>query len=232
MLHWVNDIIATAEAKNNQWPLGNHIFTWHKMRGHLQRFPKAYTGLIATAGQGKDIPWSKLKAGRVFVIDMQMLNDRGKKLVFGRAIRELSELMEEETKSLDAIVVFVDELNKFAPSGSVRTPLKHRLVDITARGRSIGLILFGAEQFSSSVEKEIVENSSTFLFRRTESNELRTPTYTGFSDEVKTKLTMLAQGQLLAKFAKFPQPIFLKFPFPPCLPGDQFKAAEDEERSK
>ncbi len=87
------------------------------MRGHLQRFPKAYAGLIATAGQGKDIPWNRLKAGRVFVIDMQMLNDRGKKLVFGRAIRELSELMEEETKSLDAIVVFVDELNKFAPSG-------------------------------------------------------------------------------------------------------------------
>ncbi len=91
------------------------------------------------------------------------------------------------------------------------------------------MILFGAEQFSSSVEKEIVENSSTFLFGRTESNELRTPTYSGFSDEVKAKLTMLAQGQLLAKFAKFPQPIFLKFPFPPCLPGDQFNAAEEGE---
>ncbi len=27
MLNWVNDVIATAEQKNNQWPLGNHIFT-------------------------------------------------------------------------------------------------------------------------------------------------------------------------------------------------------------
>ncbi|MCA1605011.1 MAG: ATP-binding protein, partial [Acidobacteria bacterium] len=67
---------------------------------------------------------------------------------------------------------------------------------------------------ASSVDKEIIENSSTYLFGRTETNELRTPNYSAFSDEVKTKLTMLPQGQLLVKFAKFPQPIFLKFPFP------------------
>jgi len=105
----------------------------------------------------------------------------------------------------------------------VRSPLKARLIDITARGRSLGLILFGAEQFISSVDKEIVENSSTYLFGRTEVNELHTPSFSSFSDEVKTKLTMLPQGQLLIKFAKFPQPIFLKFPYPPCLAGDDYK---------
>ena len=119
------------------------------------------------------------------------------------------------------------ELNKFAPSGNVKTPLKEGLIDITARGRSLGLILFGAEQFASSVDKEIVENSSTYLFGRTENNELRTPNYSAFSDEVKTKLTMLPQEQLLVKFAKFPQPIFVRFPFPPCLPGDQFDSGEE-----
>src|SRR4029077_19043393 len=103
-----------------------------------------------------------------------MLGDRGKKLVFGRAIRELAAVMEGETKQVDAVVVFVDELNKFAPSGNVRTPLKSRLVDITARGRSMGLVLVGAEQFASSAEKEIIENSSTYLLGRTETNELRT----------------------------------------------------------
>jgi DNA helicase HerA-like ATPase len=137
----------------------------------------------------------------------------------------LSDLMESEDKKLDAVVVFVDELNKFAPSGNVRTPLKSRLVDITARGRSMGLVLVGAEQFASSVEKEIVENCSTYLFGRTEANELRTANYAAFSDEVKTKLMMLPQGSLLAKFAKFPQPIFVRFPYPPCMPGDQYKAS-------
>jgi len=189
----------------------------------LRLFPRAYKGLIATAGKGTDIPWRDLKAGSLFVIDMQMLADRGKKLVFGRAVRELSDLMESEDKPLDAVVIFVDELNKFAPSGNVRTPLKARLVDITARGRSSGLVLVGAEQFASSVEKEIIENSTTYLFGRTEANELRTANYAAFSDEVKAKLMMLPQGHLLAKFAKFPQPIFVRFPFPPCLPGDQYK---------
>jgi hypothetical protein len=223
MMDWVGQVIERASS-GNQWLYGQHVATWNKMAGRLRSFPRSYKGLIATAGKGADIPWQNLKRGDVYVVDIQMLTDRGKKLVFGRAVRELSDLMESERKQLDAVVVVVDELNKFAPGGNVRTPLKSRLVDITARGRSMGLVLVGAEQFASSVEKEIVENCSTYLFGRTEANELRSPNYAAFSDEIKTKLMMLPQGTLLAKFAKFPQPIFIRFPFPPCTPGDQYKA--------
>jgi hypothetical protein len=221
MLAWLDNLISTANARNRQWHLSVHIATWSKLRFHLQRFPRAYRGLIATAGAGHDIPWSQLASGTVFVVDIQALNSRGQRLAFGRAIRSITDMLEGEEGEVDAVVVFVDELNKFAPSGNVRTPLKSHLIDVTARGRSIGMVLFGAEQFSSSVEREIVENSATYLFGRTESNELRSPAYSGFSDEVKTKLTMLPQGSLLAKFAKFPQPIFVRFPLPPCMPGDQ-----------
>ena len=221
MLKMVNDLIKNA-GSNQQWVRGVHIATWNKMRSHLQRFPKAYKGLLKTAGPASDVDWSDLSAGRIFVVDIQMLNDRGQRLVFGRSVRAVYDMLESGETDLDAIIVFVDELNKFAPSGNVRSPLKEVLIDITARGRSLGLILFGAEQFASSVEKQIVENSSTYLFGRTETNELRTPNYSSLSDEVKTKLTMLPQGHLLVKFAKFPQPIFVRFPYPPCLPGDQY----------
>jgi hypothetical protein len=224
MMTWIS-----KEIKNNgsekQWLLGSHIATWNKMRSHLQRFPATFAGLITGAGKGADIPWNELKDKSVFVIDIQMLNDRGQRLVFGRSVRAISEMLENDITQLDAIVVFVDELNKFAPAGSIKSPLKENLINITARGRSLGLILFGAEQFASSVDKEIVENSSTYLFGRTETNELRTPVFSAFSNEVKTKLTMLPQGNLLIKFSKFPQPIFLKFPFPPCLPGDHYKSS-------
>ena len=228
MITWVRRQIEQASnpRSTQQWIRGAHIATWNKMHSHLQRFPRTYRGLIATAGQGVDIPWNNLAGGEVYVVDIQMLNDRGQRLVFGRSMETISNLLESVGIDLDAVVVFVDELNKFAPSGNVKTPLKERLIDITARGRSVGLVLFGAEQFASSVDKEIIENSSTYLFGRTESNELRTPNYSAFSDEVKTKLTMLPQGHLLAKFAKFPQPIFVRFPFPPCLPGDQFNVDE------
>jgi hypothetical protein len=224
VLRWIQQQIDTANSQRppQSWVMGAHIATWSKMRSHLQRFPQSFRGLIATAGRGIDIPWSELAAGSVFVVDIQSLSDRGQRLVFGRSIRAISELLENPNCELDGVVVFVDELNKFAPSGNFRTPLKSHLIDVTARGRSMGLILFGAEQFASSVDKEIVENSSTYLFGRTESNELRAPNYSGLSNEVKTKLMMLPQGSLLVKFAKFQQPIFVRFPLPPCLPGDHF----------
>jgi uncharacterized protein len=224
MLVWINTTIGNAGTQ----PVvqGQHIATWRKLASRLRAFPRRFQGLIQMAGEGADIPWTSLADKSVFVIDMAMLSDKGKKLVFSRAIREMAEMMEDEESGLNAVVVFVDELNKFAPSGSIRSPLKSRLVDITARGRSIGLVLFGAEQFASSVEKEVVENCSTFLFGRTEATELRAPAYSGLSDEVKAKLSMLPQGQLLAKSAKYAQPLFVKFPFPPCLPGDQYHDPE------
>ena len=229
MVTWIEQTISNASKsnRNQTWIYGQHIATWNKMAGRLRSFPRSYRGLIAAGGEGADIPWKELGGGSVFVVDIQMLNDRGKKLVFGRAVRELSVLMESEDRNIDAVVVFVDELNKFAPSASIRTPLKARLVDITARGRGMGLVLVGAEQFASSVEKEIVENCSTYLFGRSEANELRSANYSALSDEIKTKLMMLPQGSLLAKFAKFPQPIFLRFPFPPCTSGDQYEPIEE-----
>lgn len=230
VLDWIQqeiDKAGTRTDRSKEWIQGHHVLTWAKMRSHLKRFPLTFEGLIASAGQGIDIPWKELKTGNVYVVDIAPLNDRGQRLVFGRAIREINDLLELDGSKLDAVIVFVDELNKFAPSSNIRTPLKSHLINVTARGRSIGLVLFGAEQFASSVDKEIVENSSTFLFGRTESNELRAPNYSGFSNEVKTKLMMLPQGNLLAKFAKFQQPIFVRFPLPPCSPGDKFAVSQD-----
>ena len=222
MLQWLNNQIGRAEQNNTPYILSNHIMTWRKMRSHLVRFPRSYSGMLATAGQGIDVPWSELQDQSVFVIDIQMLSNRGQRLVFSRSIRAINRLLEDDTASVDAVVIFVDELNKFAPSGSDKSPLKAHLIDITARGRSVGLVLFGAEQFASSADHEIVENSATRLFGRTEASELRGPTYASLSEELKTKLMMLPQGQLLVKFAKFPQPIFVRFPYPPSLPGDQY----------
>lgn len=226
MLTWLDDMITRGQRQNQMYLRASHIATWQKLRSHLKRFPHSFRGLIATAGEGTDIPWGAIEDKSVYVIDIQMLSDQGQKLVFGRSIRALRRLLENEETTLDGIIVFVDELNKFAPSGHLRSPLKSHLVDITARGRSLGLILFGAEQFASSVEKEIVENCSTHLTGRTETNELRSPNYAALSNEMKTKLTMLPQGQLLIRFPKFAQPIYLKFPLPPCCSGDQFQPSE------
>jgi len=94
MLNEVKTAIDRANQAGNQWIRSNHISTWQKMLSHLRRFPQSYRGLIATAGKGKDIPWQKLKSGGVFVIDISLLNDRGQRLVFGRSIAAISDMLE------------------------------------------------------------------------------------------------------------------------------------------
>jgi hypothetical protein len=223
MLNWINSTIrfSTRMQPPNQWPLGNNIATWRKMNARLQAFPQTYKGLISLDSNANDIPISSLKDRDVFVIDIEKLDDKGKRLIFGRIINEIGKKLNSKKLNVERVIIFVDELNKFAPSSNIRSPLKRKIVEITARGRSLGLILFGAEQFASTVDKEVVENSSTFLYGRTEAAELSSINYSKFSNEIKSKISVLSQGNLLAKFAKFPQPIFIKFPYPPCPPGDQ-----------
>ncbi|MGO8673827.1 MAG: FHA domain-containing protein [Capsulimonadaceae bacterium] len=222
MIGWIDKLLQQSGL--TEWPRGFPTATWHKLKADLRRFTVQYRGLIAEEAEGNDIPWDDLRANNIFVVDIQMLSDGGQKLVFGHCIRHITQLLETRSTRLDSIIVFVDELNKFAPK-DYHTELKAHLVDVTARGRSLGLVLFGAEQFASAVEKQIVENSSTFMFGRTESTEMETATYTGLTEEMKAKLRMLPQGQLLIKFPKFPQPIFVRFPYPPGLPGEDFRSS-------
>src|SRR5215216_3834804 len=44
--------------------------------------------------------------------------------------------------------------------------LKDTLVDISARGRHLNLTLFGAQQFRSKVDDEVVGNAATSLYGR------------------------------------------------------------------
>ena len=221
LLDWVQKTINLSVQNNNQWPLNNNIATWRKMNARLKKIPDTFKGLVSMDSTGNDIPISSLKDRDIFVIDIEKLDDRGKRLIFGRIINEISKKLNSKTLNIDKVIIFVDELNKFAPSSNVKSPLKRKIIEITARGRSLGLVLFGAEQFASTVEREVIENSSTFLYGRTGTNELSSSTYNKLNDEIKSKVSLLLQGQLLAKFAKFPQPMFIRFPHPPCPSGDK-----------
>ena len=53
----------------------------------------------------------------------------------------------------------LDELNKYAPRDG-DSPIKEILLDVAERGRSLGIILIGAQQTASEVERRIISNSS------------------------------------------------------------------------
>jgi hypothetical protein len=117
------------------------------------------------------------------------------------------------------VIVFVDELNKYASAESRDTYLKQTLLDISERGRYLGLVLFSAQQFRSQVHKRIVGNSATSIYGRMDMDELSQPGYQGMTSAIKEKLSTLSKGQLMLRHPHFNQPIFVKFPRPNVLRG-------------
>jgi hypothetical protein len=120
---------------------------------------------------------------------------------------------------VERVIIFVDELNKYAGSDTGDTYLKRTLLDISERGRYLGEVLFSAQQFRSQVHKRIVGNCATGLFGRMDMDELATPGYSNLSSAVKTKLATLPKGELMVRHPHFTQPVFLKFPRPAVMRG-------------
>jgi hypothetical protein len=95
------------------------------------------------------------------------------------------------------------------------------LLDIAERGRYLGLVLFGAQQFRSQVHRRLTGNAGTALFGRMDADELATPGYGVLTQAVRTKLATLEKGHLLVRHPHFTQPVFIRFPRPAVLNGRQ-----------
>lgn len=163
-----------------------------------------------------------MKGGDVLVIDIEPLPDYLQCFVFGDVIQTIygaKQGSEEdiEPDKMGTFVIFADELNKYAPKGSEsgRT-LTQNLLEITERGRSLGVILFGAEQFRSGVHDRILGNCSTNVYGRTSPVEIeKCPDYKYFPSAYKSSLTRLTQGDLLLQHAVFRTALIkVRFPYP------------------
>jgi hypothetical protein len=127
-------------------------------------------------------------------------------------------MAERSELGVDKVLIFVDELNKYAPGGG-EGGLRDTLVDIAARGRHLNVVLFGAQQFRSKVDDEILGNCGTSLYGRVGDEELTNSAYRSLSETVKAELLGLRKGRLLVRHAHFRSPLFGQFPHPPTIPG-------------
>jgi DNA helicase HerA-like ATPase len=188
-------------------------------------------GLVTDDGPSSDLPWGRFEDRTVYVIDVANVDPLGQDLVFARVVSKLREHLERRDLGVDAIVVFVDELNKYAPADGTDTYVKKMLLDISERGRYLGLVLFGAEQFRSQVHRRVVGNAATQVFGRMDADELATPGYQVLSPATKIKLATLPVGELMVRHPHFTQPIFVRFPRPAVLRGrdgvERFPPAAD-----
>jgi len=209
----------------------HHIATMRKIRNRLLNISTRCKGLVTDDGPSSDLPWGAFEDRTVYVIDVANVDPLGQDLVFARSVSKLREHLERRDLGVDAVIVFVDELNKYAPGDGPETYVKKMLLDISERGRYLGLVLFAAEQFRSQVHRRVVGNAGTQVFGRMDMDELATPGYQVLSPATKIKLATLPVGELMIRHPHFTQPIFVRFPKPPVLRGrdgmERFPAAID-----
>jgi len=111
-------------------------------------------------------------------------------------------------------LIFVDELNKYAPEGTKGSPILDQVLEVAERGRSLGIVLFGAQQFLSAVHDRVTGNCSTTLLGRTNAAEMAERNYRFLNPDIKAAATRLEKGQLILNHAVFREPVKIKFPHP------------------
>ncbi len=152
-------------------------------------------------------------ADQVTVVDLHNLNDRAKRFVVGVVLRKAFRDKEESGQSRPLQFVVLDELNKYAPREGT-SPIKEILLDVAERGRSLGIILIGAQQTASEVERRIVANSAIRVVGRLDAAEAGRGEY-GFLPTVqRARATILKPGTMLVSQPEIPIPLVTQFPFP------------------
>jgi len=195
----------------------HHLATIRKIRNRLSNISTRSKGLVTDDGAANDLPWGAFADRSVHVVDVAGLDPLAQDLVFARVVSRLREHLERRDLGVDHVVVFVDELNKYAPADGPDTYVRKMLLDLSERGRYLGLVLFSAQQFRSQVQRRVVGNAGTGVYGRMDLDELATPGYATLSPATKIKLATLPKGELMVRHPHFTQPIFVKFPRPAVL---------------
>jgi uncharacterized protein len=228
---WFRDLLSAMEQRGNESWRTHHVATIRKVRNRLSNISTRCAGLVTDDGSVGDLPFGSFQDRTVYVIDVASLEEDAQDLIFARIVTKLREHLEKRDLGVNHVVVFVDELNKYAPSDGPDTYVRKMLLDLAERGRYLGLVLFSAQQFRSQVHRRVVGNSGTALYGRMDADELATPGYGVLSPAVKTKLATLEKGQLMVRHPHFTQPIFVRFPRPAIMRGrdgaERFPQAQD-----
>lgn len=147
---------------------------------------------------------------QVHVIDINSLAPLAQMFVVGVLLRQV---FDNHIAGKGQIFIVLDELNKYAPAeGS--SPIKDILLDIAERGRSLGIILIGAQQTASEVERRIVGNAAVRIVGRLDAAEAERSEYRFMPASFRMRSTILAPGTMVVHQPDIPSPIMINFPFP------------------
>jgi len=200
---------------------GHHRFTIQKFHNRVKGLARKFGGLLTDGEvlQGEvPQPDGRFTDQELRVIDISGCNSNVQEVLVSSIIYEVWKLAESGGLGVKKLIVFVDELNKYAPSGG-QGGLRDTLVDIAARGRHLNVVLFGAQQFRSKVDDEITGNCGTNFYGRIGDEEIVNAAYRSLSETTKAELLGLPKGRLLVRHPHFRAPLLGAFPMPPTVPG-------------
>jgi len=152
---------------------------------------------------------------QITVVDLHRLHDRAQRFVVGVLLAELLDEREAlgAAENAPPVFVVVDELNKYAPRDG-HSPIKDTLLDIAERGRSLGVILIGAQQTASEVEQRIVANASFRIVGRLDTAEAQRSEYRFLGTTWRQRATLLTPGSMIVQQPEIPVPLLVRFPHP------------------
>lgn len=210
-----------ADKKNASKEIS--VMSWRKFyrlfNKSFQKCRQMFTNQLGNGVRLRD-EIANINKNDVMVIDVAKMDEESQGFVFGDVMRAVYNLKLGASKRPDEeipdrIVIFIDELNKYASNEVPKSsPILHQLLDITERGRSLGIILFGAEQFVSDIHRRVKGNCATQAFGRTNAIEITREDFRFVPSVYKTMLTRMKQGEYIIQNPVFRSMLHINFPLP------------------
>ncbi len=207
--------------------IGNAVYNWqghptpHRIKRELRNLASTTSGLFVSRRSPSEVLLGEkvvenIKNGMISVIDIYRIPTRVQPFVVGHVMREIENYYRGvDSKYLFPLIIFIDELNTFAPDNDPPNAITLQIVEIARKGRGRKTSLFGSQQFKSQVHRQVWGNSSLGAIGNVGSEELYTPPYRSLNDNLKRLIPSLRQGELVVSFKKWRSPIKISFPLAP-----------------
>jgi hypothetical protein len=160
-------------------------------------------------GPGKSFDYAQ----QLNVVDLHLYSEKARAFVLGGVLKALFDGRQAQGDAHPTVYLLLDELNKYAPQHKTG-PIKQMLLDVAERGRSLGIILLGAQQTASEVEERVVGNAALRVAGRLETAESTKETYGWLTGSLRPRSILLQPGSMIISQPDVPVPLVIRFPFP------------------
>jgi len=213
-LEHLADILADAvDNDDNAWFGRAAAGTQQALVRRLQASVRYIEPLVRAKVEHPEKHRFDYETRQVTVVDIHKLHSRAKSFVVGAVLNTLFEAKEAKASPFPRVYVVLDELNKYAPRQGWN-PIKDILLDVAERGRSLGIVLVGAEQTASEVEDRIVSNAAFRVTGRLDTAESQKPAYGWLAGTYRMRASIIKPGSMIVHQPELPSPLMVNFPFP------------------